>query len=103
MSRLRKTKTALGCTALVLAVLLAGADSAHVKEGAAEIEKAQKQDPKIPHTWFNLGIVYKKESAYDKAITQLEQMTRLAPDEPKSHYNLGAAYKVSDKLKAALT
>jgi len=158
MSRLRKTNTAFGCTALVVAVLLAGADSARVKEdelwrhrnlgkafyenpttqiqavdefkkcmelapnsarerlnyglallragktkeGAAEIEKAQKQDPKIPHTWFNLGIVYKKESAYDKAITQLEQMTRLAPDEPKSHYNLGAAYKVSDKLDAAL-
>ncbi len=81
-----------------LALLRAG----KTKEGAAEIEKAQKQDPKIPHTWFNLGIVYKKESAYDKAITQLEQMTRLAPDEPKSHYNLGAAYKVSDKLDAAL-
>src|SRR6266403_98516 len=72
-----------------LALLRAG----KTKEGAAEIEKAQKQDSKIPHTWFNLGIIYKKDSAYDKAITQLEQMTKLVPDEPKSHYNLGSLYK----------
>jgi tetratricopeptide (TPR) repeat protein len=24
--------------------------------GIAELEKAQKLDPKIPHTWFNLGV-----------------------------------------------
>ena len=58
-----------------LALLRAG----KTKEGAAEIEKAQKQDPKIPHTWFNLGIVYKKDSEYDKAIQQLEGMARLVP------------------------
>src|SRR5260370_9711546 len=81
-----------------LALLRAG----KTKEGAAEIEKAQKQDPKIPHTWFNLGIIYKKESAYDKAIKQLEQMTKLVPDEPKTHYNLGSLYKVTDKTEAAL-
>src|SRR5207249_7993828 len=50
--------------------------AAKTKEGVAEIEKAQKQDPKIPHTWFNLGIAYKKDSAYDKSIAQFERMTR---------------------------
>src|SRR6266699_3824242 len=35
-----------------LALLRAG----KTKEGVVEIEKAQQQDPKIPHTWFNLGI-----------------------------------------------
>src|SRR5882762_11860424 len=55
--------------------------AAKTKEGIAEIEKAQKQDPKIPHTWFNLGIVYKKDSEYDKAITQLAHMAQLVPDE----------------------
>src|SRR5260370_11540044 len=49
--------------------------AAKTKEGIAELEKAQKQDPKIPHTWFNLGIVFKKDSEYDKAIQQLEGMT----------------------------
>src|SRR5215472_5696182 len=36
-----------------LALLRAGKTDA----GAAELLKAQKQDPSIPHTWFNLGIV----------------------------------------------
>src|SRR6185437_16818595 len=36
-----------------LALLHAGQTDA----GAAELLKAQKQDPSIPHTWFNLGIV----------------------------------------------
>src|SRR2546430_10768723 len=29
--------------------------AAKTKDGIAELEKAQKQDPKVPHTWFNLG------------------------------------------------
>src|SRR6266446_2771 len=40
-----------------LALLRAG----QTKEGMAELLKAQKQDPSIPHTWFNLGIVFKKD------------------------------------------
>jgi tetratricopeptide (TPR) repeat protein len=81
-----------------LALLRAG----KTKEGIAEIEKAQKQDPKIPHTWFNLGIAYKKDSQYDKAIAQFEGMNRLVPDEPKSHYNLAVLYKLNGKTDAAL-
>ena len=50
--------------------------AAKTKEGIAELIKAQQQDPKIPHTWFNLGIAYKKDSEYDKAVTQLERMTQ---------------------------
>src|SRR5215475_4770747 len=34
--------------------------AAKTPEGIAELEKAQKQDPAIPHTWFNLGIAYKR-------------------------------------------
>src|SRR5204863_1605893 len=59
--------------------------AAKTKEGIAELEKAQKQDPKIPHTWFNLGIVYKKDSEYDKAIHQPHGMSKLVPDEPKTY------------------
>lgn len=81
-----------------LALLRAG----KTKEGAAELERAQKQDPKIPHTWFNLGIVYKKESEYDKAIAQFQGMVKLAPDEPKSHYNLAVLYKLNGKAEEAL-
>src|ERR1035441_3440971 len=31
------------------------------KEGVDELLKVQKQDPQLPHTWFNLGIVYRKD------------------------------------------
>jgi len=37
-----------------LALLRAGQTDA----GVAELMRAQKQDPTIPHTWFNLGISY---------------------------------------------
>ena len=30
--------------------------AAKTDEGVAELERAQRQDPKLPHTWFNLGI-----------------------------------------------
>src|SRR4029077_6547299 len=39
-----------------LALLRAG----KTEEGVAELLRVQKQDPKLPHTWFNLGIVYRK-------------------------------------------
>src|SRR5712692_9468419 len=51
-----------------LALLRAG----QTKEGTAELLKAQKQDPTIPHTWFNLGMVFKKDGDYQHAIEQLE-------------------------------
>lgn len=73
-----------------------------LKEGIAELEKAQKQNPKLPHTWFNLGIAYKKMGNYPKAIEQLEQMARLVPDEPVTHFNLGLLYNMTGKEKAAL-
>lgn len=71
-------------------------------EGEAELEKAQKQDPKIPHTWFNLGIAYKKDSKYDQAIVEFQGMAKLVPDEPVTHYNLGVLYKLTNKPDDAL-
>lgn len=71
--------------------------------GVAELEKAQKQDPKIPNTWFMLGIVFKKDAQYEAAVKQFEEMVKLVPDEPVSHYNLGVLYKLTAKPDAALT
>src|SRR5947209_4481900 len=68
-----------------LALLRAG----KTKEGVEALEAVQKRFPDLPHTWFNLGIVYKKDGDFEKAQTQFERMIKLAPDEPISHYNLG--------------
>ena len=46
-----------------LALLRAG----DMKNGMAELQRVQKQDPALPHTWFNLGIAYKKMGDFDKA------------------------------------
>src|SRR5215467_2310897 len=54
--------------------------AAKTKEGIAELEKAQKQDPKIPHTWFTLAIAYKKDSASDKATAQFDPPPQHVPD-----------------------
>ncbi|MBX5496123.1 MAG: tetratricopeptide repeat protein, partial [Bryobacteraceae bacterium] len=51
-----------------LALLRAG----KTREGIAELERVQKQQPDIPHTWFNLGIEYKKAGEQEKAIRQFE-------------------------------
>jgi tetratricopeptide (TPR) repeat protein len=71
-------------------------------EGIAQLEQAQKQDPSIPHTWFNLGIAYKRASQYARAIAQFEGMLRLVPDEPITHYNLGLLYKLNNEPERAL-
>lgn len=81
-----------------LALLRAG----RTKEAIAELLKVQKEDSSIPHTWFNLGMAFKKEFDHQRAIEQLEGMLKLVPDEPVSHYNLGVEYKLVGKPDLAL-
>lgn len=81
-----------------LALLRAGQTDA----GSAELLKAQKQDPSLPHTWFNLGIVYKHAADYDKAIEQFQGMIRLVPNEPIAHYNLASVLRSKGDTKGAL-
>src|SRR3984885_2140533 len=33
-----------------------------VKAATEMLEKVQKRNPQLPHTWFNLGIIYKKQN-----------------------------------------
>ena len=81
-----------------LALLRAG----QTDQGASELLAAQKQDPSLPHTWFNLGIVYKNVADYEKAIAQFRGMIKLTPDEPAGHYNLAAVLRSKGDTAAAL-
>ena len=76
--------------------------SGNVKDGIAELEKAQKQNLNVPHTWFNLGIAYRRTARYSEAIRQFERMVELVPDEPVSHYNLGVLYDLTSHDTDAL-
>jgi hypothetical protein len=81
-----------------LALLRAGRED----EGIAELERVQVADPRLPHTWFNLGIAY-KTSDPRRARVQFERMVELVPDEAVSHYNLGLLLKVDGELDAAIS
>src|SRR5215472_9379847 len=66
------------------------------------LRQVQKNDPKLPHTWFNLGIYYRKNGDAEPAIDQFQGMLRLTPDEPIVHYQLGALYRQTGKSAEAI-
>jgi tetratricopeptide (TPR) repeat protein len=69
--------------------------------GIAELEKVRKQDPTLPHVWFNLGVAYKKQSEFDKAFAAFEGMARLVSTEPVTHYQLGTLHKIRGEADPA--
>jgi tetratricopeptide (TPR) repeat protein len=71
-------------------------------EGVALLENVQRLDPALPHTWFNLGIYYKKSEQPEKAVAQFEQMIKLVPDEPIAHYQLGTLYRAAGRNPEAI-
>jgi hypothetical protein len=81
-----------------LALLRAG----QTQRGIAELQQAQKTDPKIPHTWFNLGIAFRKQGKDDEALAQLRGMERLASDEPVTHYQIGSILKAKGDVDGAV-
>lgn len=65
----------------------------HEPEAVKLLEEVQQQDPSLPHTWFNLGIYYKRLGQTDHAIQEFEGMVARAPDEPIGHLQLGTLYQ----------
>ncbi len=49
----------------------------------------------------SLGVHFYSVEAYDLAIVQLEQATRLAPDVASIHFNLGGAYYGKGRIEDA--
>jgi len=65
------------------------------------LKDVQKHDPSLPHTWFNLGIYYKKQGDDELALAQFRQMVKLTPDEPIAHYQLATLLE-QDKPQEAI-
>ncbi len=70
-------------------------------EAVKLLQEVQRQDPSLPHTWFNLGIYYKRQGDTKRAIEQFEGMLARAPDEAVAHYQLGTLYNQMDRRKEA--
>jgi tetratricopeptide (TPR) repeat protein len=73
-----------------------------VPDGVALLEQVQKLDPSLPHTWFNLGIYYKKAGQLDKAQVEFEHMVKLTPNEPIAHYQLGTLLRFANRNAEAI-
>ena len=76
--------------------------AANNPDGLKVLEEVQRREPKLPHTWFNLGIHWKKQGDAERAVPQFEQMVKLVPGEPKGWYNLGAALKLGGRQDEAM-
>ena len=63
------------------------------EEAVRLLIEVQRQDPSLPHTWFNLGIYYKHRGDVNRAVAQFEGMIARVPDEAIGHYQLGALYR----------
>ncbi len=64
-------------------------------------QEVQRQDPTLPHTWFNLGIYYKHQGDAQRAIAQFEGMLARTPDEAIAHYQLGTLYNQTNRRQEA--
>ena len=67
--------------------------SGHDEDAVRRLQEVQRQDPSLPHTWFNLGIYYKRHGDAQRAIAQFEGMVARAPGEPIGHYQLATMYR----------
>ncbi len=82
-----------------LALLRAGG---HDQEAVKLLEQVQRQDPSLPHTWFNLGIWYKHQGDTNRAIAQFEGMLTRTPDVAVAHFQLGLLYRQVNRSADAL-
>jgi tetratricopeptide (TPR) repeat protein len=71
------------------------------EEAVKRLEEVQRQDPTLAHTWFNLGIYYKRQGDAQRAIAQFDGMLARTPDEAIAHYQLGTLYKQMNRQSEA--
>lgn len=83
-----------------LALLRAGGRD---QEAVKLLEEVQRQDPSLPHTWFNLGIYYKHQGDAGRAIAQFEGMIQRAPGVAVAHFQLGLLYRQVNRAADAQT
>ena len=71
------------------------------EEAVKLLQEVQRQDPSLPHTWFNLGIYYKHQGDTQQAIAQFEGMLARTPEEAIAHYQLGTLYNQVNRRQDA--
>jgi tetratricopeptide (TPR) repeat protein len=71
------------------------------EEAVKLLQEVQRQDPALPHTWFNLGIYYKHQGDAKRAMEQFLGLLARTPDEAIAHYQLGTLYNQTNRRSEA--
>ena len=74
-----------------------------IPEASQALEQAATQDPKDPHIWYALGIMYRIEAEYQQALESFQRAAALDPDDADTHYFLGSVLLELHQPEQALT
>ena len=74
-----------------------------IPEAKQALEQAATQDPKDPHIWYALGIMYRIEAEYQQALESFQRAAALDPDDADTHYFLGSVLLELHQPEQALT
>jgi tetratricopeptide (TPR) repeat protein len=53
---------------------------------------AAAEDPKDPHSWYALGLLYRNQNQPEKALDALHKVSALKPGDPDTHYMIASVY-----------
>jgi arylsulfatase A-like enzyme/Tfp pilus assembly protein PilF len=67
------------------------------------LERVVAEDPLIPHAQYFLGVAYKENREYDKAILHLNKAIQLVPDSMMGQYEMALALYAKGDLQTAAT
>jgi len=73
-----------------------------VDNATREYLLAVGKNPKLSDAWNNLGLSLTAQGKYEKAISALENATRLKPEDAEAWYNLGYTYGMLGKSEEEL-
>ncbi len=72
-------------------------------EAQQALEQAAAQNPKDPHIWYSLGVLYRIEAENQKALESFQHAAALDPDDADTHYFLGSVLLELHQPEQALT
>ena len=65
------------------------------------LERIEKQNPEIPLTHLDLGIVYTEAGRNEDALRELSEAEKLQPSDVNAHWRLGRLYRLLGKADEA--
>ncbi len=65
------------------------------------LEAAALEDPKDPHVWYALGLLYRNENQPAKALEAFQKVAALKPADPDTHYMIASVDFELNNLPAA--